>query len=293
MKSRIYCLVVSMTLFMNPTLSAWWDAGHMAVAEIAYEDLLPEVKEKVDAYLESVSKSFPNYSDFVTASLWADDIVHDGINAFHEWHGKAIPYDPQNILSPEEHQRILAKFEGQNIVWAISECLETLENPKATTWAKGFMLRMLIHIVADIHQPCHCVSYYSPEFPNGDRAGTKYKIKHPDFKSLHAIFDGAFGLCVRQPERPMNDADKAYLNELVALLKNKYPRESLSQLDEKIVDKWRQESYDIGVNFAYAHIRPNKTPSENVMKEGKEITGQRIALAGYRLADLLNKSLSN
>lgn len=290
---KIFYSFVGLTLLLNTSLSAWWDAGHMAVAQIAYEELQPEVTEKADAYIAAVSHSFPNYSNFIMASLWADDIVHDGIDSFREWHGSARPYDPQNILTPEQHLKILASFEGHDIVWAIGECVNTLQDPEATDWAKGFMLRMLIHIAADIHQPCHCTSYYSSEFPEGDRAGTRFKIKHDKYKSLHHLFDGAFGLCDRQPERPMNEGDKLYQNDLVAYLRKNYPRTALQLLNENNVDQWRQESYEIGVNFAYPNISSFGSPSEKFMAEGKVVCGRRLALAGYRLADLLNRVLSD
>ncbi|NGX42792.1 MAG: hypothetical protein K940chlam7_01080 [Chlamydiae bacterium] len=289
--SSFMFLLSTLLLFVNSTVSAWWDEGHLAVAQIAYEELQPEVIHKVEPYLDAVSGSFPNHSDFVMASVWADDIVHDGINSFLLWHGSARPYDPEGILSLQEKEIILAKFEGNDIVWAIDECKKTLKNPNATPWAKGFMLRMLIHIVGDIHQPIHCTTYYSHNFPKGDRAGTRYRIKHEKYESIHQLFDGAFGLGDHRPERPMTEGDKRHLSDLVFYLKTEFPRDSLPQLVEKKIDSWRQESYDIGVNFGYGNIALNESPSEQVMMEGKIVTGKQLALAGYRLADLLNDIL--
>jgi S1/P1 Nuclease len=291
-KKIINCLIVVL-IFSHYSLSAWWDVGHMAVAKIAYEELLPEVKDKVDAYLEAVSGSFPHHSDFMTASVWADDIVHDGIHAFGEWHRAARPYDPHKVLTPQEHAKILTKFEDHDIVWAINGCLKTIGEKSSSPWAKGFMLRMLIHIVGDIHQPCHCVTFYSADFPKGDKTGTKYKIKHEVFKSLHALFDGAFGLTVRRPERPISEGDKAYLNDLVKHLRQKFPRDSFPQLSDCNIDHWRQDSYNLGVNFAYANILPHHEVPSHVMEEGKIVTGKQLALAGYRLADLLNSLLGS
>jgi len=270
------------------SLSAWWDAGHMAVAQIAYEELQPEVKEKVDSYLEAVSGPFPNHSSFIMASVWADDIVHEGIRAFFVWHGSAGPYDPEGVLSLKEQEDIKNKLKDNDIIWAIQQCKQTMSKKDSTPWARGFMLRMLIHIVGDIHQPCHCITYYSPDFPNGDRAGTRFNIEHDTYKSLHSMTDGAFGLGDRQPERPMSEEDKLYIDNLVNHLRDNYPRESLPQLSDKNIDHWRQESYDIGVDFLYANILPNEQPSPQIIEEGKDILGRQLALAGYRLADLLN-----
>jgi hypothetical protein len=275
------------------TLFGWWDAGHMAVAQIAYEELDPFVKQKVDKYIEAVSGPFPNYSNFVMASIWADDIVHDGIESFSKWHISSRPYDPQGILTPQEHEKILATIEGNDLVWVIAECIKTLKNPNATAWSKGYMLRFLIHMVGDIHQPSHCVTLYNAEFPKGDRGGTRFKIKHDTYSNLHSLFDGAFGLAHWKPQRPQSSEDKANLDHLVAHLLKVYPRDSLVELAEKNIDQWRQDSYEIGISFGYSNILPNESPSEKFMEEGKEVTGKQLALAGYRLADLLNEILIN
>lgn len=273
----------------NYSLNAWWDQGHMAIAQIAYEELHPNVKEKVDTYLLAVSDPFPYHSSFITASIWADDICHDGINGFRSWHGSAYPYDPEGVLTAKESTKIINGLENNDIVWAIHECVKTIENTKASDWSKGFMLRMLIHIVGDIHQPNHCVTYYSREFPNGDRSGTLYKIQHDKYHTLHNLFDAAFGLCDARPEKPMTGEDYESLDALVEYLRNQYPRKSIPQLSEKDIETWRNESYVIGVEFAYRNISTKKAPSEVYLSKGRIITGRQMAIAGYRLADLLNE----
>lgn len=289
-KKIVLSLALMITASTEP-LSAWWDVGHMTVAKIAYDELTPEVRQQVDLYLETVSGPFPNHSNFMSASIWADDIANDGLNAFWVWHGSAQPYDPQNILTEEEHQAMIDSFIDHDIVWAIEECMHTISNPKASPWAKGFMLRMLIHIMGDVHQPLHCASLYSKDFPNGDRAGTRFKIIHPQFKSLHQIFDGVFGLGTRRPEKPMTNEDTAFISDLASELTDMYSRDSFPQLHDNNVDHWRQESYEIAINFAYANIEPNQSVAQSVIDEGQIVTGKQIALAGYRLADFLNDAL--
>lgn len=274
---------------IQSSLSAWWDMGHMAVAQIAYKELKPEIRKHMDLYLDVVSLPFPYHADFISASVWADDIKEEGISAFYTWHGSGYPYDPENILSPKKRQEIVQKIQGNDIVWAIQQCMKTLRDPKASLWAKGFMLRMLIHIAGDIHQPNHCTTLYSYKFPEGDRAGTQFKISGSEYGTLHSLFDSAFGQVNRRPERPMTGEDKNYLDHLVSYLKKRYPRGSLQTLLKKQqINEWRQETYNLGVEFVYASIKLGDKPSEKYMKEGKEITGRQLALAGYRLADLLN-----
>jgi len=49
---------------------------------------------------------------------------------------------------------------------------------------------MLIHLVGDLHQPCHAFTLFSEQFPNGDRGCNSIKLKNKkDAKSLHAVWD--------------------------------------------------------------------------------------------------------
>lgn len=155
----------------------WWDMGHMAVAEIACEALRPELREKVEGYLSAVTPAFPAYNTMVMASVWADDISSQGIQAFFSWHISPYPYDPENILSKESYEKLLASIEGRDVVWIINEAKKTLSDPNATAWAKGFMLLFLIHMVGDVHQPLHCITLYNQEFPHGDKGGNSFPLK--------------------------------------------------------------------------------------------------------------------
>lgn len=291
--NKLLITFLSILLLYNFTLYAWWDLGHMAIAQIAYDELEPCVKKKVDDYILAVSDQFPNHSDFITASTWADDIGNDGMSAFRVWHGSPYPYDPESILTSSEKAKILNTIENSDVVWAIHECIKTLGCSKASDWSKGFMLRMLIHIVGDLHQPNHCITYYSREFPNGDRAGTLFRIHDDYYHTLHNIFDAAFGLNDRRPNRPMTEDDYESLDTLVNYLRSEYPRHSIPQLMEKDIATWRNESYQIGVEFVYANISTWEKPSKVYVLKGQIITGRQMALAGYRLADLLNETFKD
>jgi S1/P1 Nuclease len=45
------------------------------------------------------------------------------------------------------------------------------------TWAKGQMLRYLIHVIGDVHQPLHDSNFYNETYPKGDLGGNKINIK--------------------------------------------------------------------------------------------------------------------
>lgn len=44
----------------------------------------------------------------------------------------------------------------------------------------AFMARYLIHLIGDLHQPLHCTTYVSGQFPMGDEGGNL----------IHIMFEG-------------------------------------------------------------------------------------------------------
>lgn len=59
--------------------------------------------------------------------------------------------------------------------------------------------------------------------------------------------------------------------------------------DLQIKDPWEmaKKGYEIGVNFGYKGIKENEVPSAEYLNTRAEICRKYIALAGYRLADML------
>lgn len=294
MRKLISTITCFLLLLQTSSAWAWLDMGHMAVAKIAYDRLDEDVKTQVDDLSKLWENDFPANASFVTSSTWADDLNIGGLRAFWRWHGHARPYDPQNILSPAEKEQMESIVKETGAVQAIIELQKTLKNPNAPKWSKAFALRMLVHIVGDIHQPLHCTNYYSKEFPEGDVVGTRFAVKFPGMKeisNLHFIWDAALGLCVSRPARPLNEAGSKELDVFVADLTTRFPEESLEEASQKNVDAWREESYQIGINFVYKDIVQGEEPSQEYIREGQEISSKRLSLAGYRLAHLLNESL--
>jgi GH25 family lysozyme M1 (1,4-beta-N-acetylmuramidase) len=60
-------------------------------------------------------------------------------------------------------------------------------------------------------------------------------------------------------------------------------------LKNKETNDWATESHDIAENFAFKNAEEGKDVSEEYMKGARQIINKRIAIGGYRLADLLIK----
>ncbi|MDP1835507.1 MAG: S1/P1 nuclease [Chlamydiales bacterium] len=279
---RIALLLIS---FVSPA-NAWWNGGHMIAAEVAHRYLTPETRCECEGLLSLLDEFFPDSSNFVTASIWADQLRDGGLDAFNSWHYVVQPYDPEGILSQEQRIQIEKTGENANAAWAIEQAVKTLSNPNAIPFGKALMLRFLIHLVADIHMPLHVTTLYSHQFPAGDRGGNLYIIRSPIAPNLHLLWDagvGAFPL-VDSPSTPVQRQNaRRYAKQSI----DRYPPNSLAGTKNLDVQDWLREGFDIAKDHAYKTKR-FMVPSHEYIAEGQEICQRRIVLAGYRLANLLN-----
>jgi len=99
------------------------------------------------------------------------------------------------------------------------------------------------------------------------------------------------------------------LRNIATELLNKFSRVGLRELDQKQPEAWAKESYEIAVNNAYQNGNLRGTPKgqardcrnvpdANFISRGypataKLIADRRVFLAGYRIADLLERVSSN
>lgn len=274
-------LLLICSLF-NTDLNAWWPSGHKISAKIAYLNLTNEAREETDRLLKTFECFYPEHTNFSEAATWADDMkIQENVRLFDTWHFTNIPYDPESILDSNDLKLIAAQNIGNDIVSLIPKAIEALSSEKATSFTKTIMLYWLIHTVADIHQPLHCCSRYSKEFPDGDRGGNFFAIKGMSVKNLHQFWDGAVGLL------PYEETDEN-IDRYTSLFMNLFPKENFSDIDSYNAQNWASESQQIAVNSAYC-LEINSTPDEKYLLINQTIAIERITLSGYRLAALLNR----
>lgn len=55
------------------------------------------------------------------------------------------------------------------------------------------MLRLLIHMVGDMHQPMHAATLFDERFPQGDKGGNSFTVYNGKTKTnLHSVWDQGF-----------------------------------------------------------------------------------------------------
>lgn len=280
---------------------AWSSPGHMTIAAIAYRDLSATAKAEATALLQhhpeyaTWAASYPTNTAFdlptfifMRASTWPDEIRRKGKGHDHpQWHYVNLPLIPPAF--PDKP----SPFPTNDIVFGIAQCEKIIKDKSQSQETRAVYLSWLIHLVGDIHQPLHCVSLVTPEYPapQGDKGGNDFFVKpNTAGVNLHSVWDKGLGSSVNARQQ-LNDAIE---------LSATHKRKSLSELSKyKTPKSWSVESRQIALESAYLNgtLKGSKTKTdapalpEGYTKNLKQIAEKQAAVAGYRLADEVRKVL--
>ncbi|HLS10602.1 MAG TPA: S1/P1 nuclease [Flavobacteriaceae bacterium] len=138
MRRILFLLIVFFISFFSAY--AWGPTGHRVTGEIAEKHLTTKAKKKIDELL--------NGDSLALVSTFADEIKSDrSYRKYSPWHYVNIPFGK----TYEEHP----KSKNGDIVYGIKKSIKVLEDPDASQTDKVFYLKMLIHLIGDLHQPLH------------------------------------------------------------------------------------------------------------------------------------------
>jgi hypothetical protein len=290
--SRLMALVTLGLASLGTPLYGWWEAGHMTVALIAKGQLTPAAAKNIQEILAFAFDGDQGEDPFLFASVWPDLIKDKGVRCMDSWHYVNWILASNQVVSASE-TAYQEGGESTQVVAIIDQCLKTLRNPQSGQWEKAFMLRWLIHLVGDLHQPLHCATLYSAQFKTGDLGGIKFELPLKETPNLHFLWDAGLGAIPNlryleyslQPKHAPSEALRRPTEEL----KGRVPREKLPQLLNPSLKAWGVESFDLAKSVAYAGITPGQAPSAAYLAKSRLVVAQQLTLAGYRLADLLNE----
>lgn len=286
-----YVAFTFLALFSLNTYS-WWSLGHKVVAHIAYQNLNVKAKNKVDALIIQFNSVHPEIDSLEQMAIWPDEL-HGKQNIFlyFHWHYITRPiYDinpPNNAQSRPRDKRVRNKttIDTDNSVWALHQIINILQKNQAESlYEQARLFAFLIHITGDMHQPLHNATHISSLHPEGDRGGNEYFITYNGKSvNLHQVWDSGFGLFT-------GSESLHHVDELSRYITTKYP---LSYFEAATIQNLSPASWsDEGVNHAieYVYVTPeNETTNRIYINNGKKLSEKEVALAGYRLAALLNQ----
>lgn len=234
---------------------AWGAQGHEVIASLAWQGLQPKARQEVARVL-----ALEPGQTLESIATWADEHRSASTGV---WHYVNFPrgtcrYEPQRDCP--EGKCVVAAIERQRALWA--------SNASDATRLKA--LKYLVHLVGDVHQPLHA-GYQD------DRGGNRFQLRaFMRASNLHALWDS--GLLRHQA------LDNAALVAVLQALPF-----SNKRLDLDVV-QMAQESCRL---VALAGFYPTEGVSDAYFERFSPVMRQRLALAGARLAAMLNAASAN
>lgn len=271
-------LVLSLSLCFSSSLFAWNYLGHMVIASIAYQNLKPPVKKKVDELISYFQKEYPYMDSFVQIAHWPDRIRMQHIEMFDHWHYIDMPFS-------DDGTPIKNTVDTDNAVWALDKIKIITKNDKANAYERARFLGFFIHIVGDLHQPLHTVSRISAENPNGDAGGNLFYIRYKGKRiKLHKLWDEGLGLF-------LGEDNAKHANMVADEISALYPRSYFgNKINEVNPEEWVKEGMKNARSYVYT-TPSESTPTSGYVAAGQQLVQQSVALAGYRAANMLNQML--
>jgi S1/P1 Nuclease len=262
-----------LSLWLFPILSYAWDpAGHKIVAAIAYSHLTPIAKRQIDQITEVGDSNYPAIARFLYASP-LPDIWRESNPATGSWHFYNEPWSTDGTPT--------VPTVTANFVTALQRNIAILANPAVTLNQKYIALAWVEHLVADAHQPLHCINHFSKDFPHGDMGGNLFLIKNSDADNLHSYWDQIF-----------QGLSNAKIKRLSEKLQTQYPIKYFGNKSNDLnFNHWENECYQLAKANVYNGISPNHKLPSQYKTSAREIAQSQLTIAGYRLAELLNNCI--
>ncbi len=313
---RLTVALLLLTFICSEHAHAWSDPGHMAVAFIAYKGLTPAKRARVDELIRlnprynlwvqslphGISQSTKNGMLFMIAATWADQIKSDGHisdgpdggnrppndgtaaanigyqdQAMHKyWHFIDLPFSTDGTAT--------APPETPNALTQIAAFRAVLASTTSSDALKSYDLVWLMHLVGDVHQPLHATARFTHQSPSGDAGGNFVTVCSPHCGSLHSFWDGLLG-------SQQNPNPNTVINMAQGL-----PAPPAALAADVNAQDWINESFSLAKSSVYkSPVGPGGGPftiTANYRNKAQAIARQRVALAGARLARILNAELN-
>lgn len=237
-------------LVLHFSSSAWSKEGHHIICAISRQFLSDQARDSVQHYLNDMSLE--------EASVWMDQVRSQPGNAYmSSWH----------YLNLEKDQTYLQE-KKPNVINRIQLAIYNLKNKIGDAATKQFNLKILIHLIGDLHQPLH-VGYGS------DRGGNDFKVQFLGKESnLHKLWDED----MIQSQRIDFEMCMKHKAKLSAFPYEKY--------NEKHIQDWAMESRN---QLENVYKTGNGLLSSEYLKLNLPILELQLLKAGHRLAGLLNE----
>jgi nuclease S1 len=273
--SRRMLLIGLVAALASPRSRAWSASGHRITGEIATALLTPAARGQLRPLIGSDELSLvANYMDEERAAL---ALTYPGSPSWH--------YDDRPACAGDSAYAQYCPA-GNCATAQVRKWSSVLADADADPAQRAFAVRLLVHVVSDLHQPLHAAN-------NADQGGNKVLVLLPGAtqpQKLHKVWDVDFvDFATRGSSEP------AYAARLLAQYAGEIPTWQRGSVTD-----WAAETYALALQVAY-HPLPgfscNWSVSKPIVLPESYVAGavaiipQQLARAGARIAFELNSAL--
>ena len=255
--------LATMLLYIPFQSMAWGMLGHRVVGQVAESYLSKKASREIKNILGNESMAM--------ASNWADFIKSEpAYNYLGNWHYINLPAG----LNFEQLEYALKRDTITDAYTRILFLSSELKNKSLNQDKKVMYLKVLIHLVGDIHQPMHTGRFE-------DLGGNKIQLTwFGQNTNLHRVWDSDLiesqELSYTEYSRSINFIDQYKLHSM--------------QLEGPA--QWVTDSYKISENL-YSKVKSGDKLSYRYIYDNLETANQQLLKGGIHLAGLLNSIFAN
>lgn len=250
---------------------AWGSLGHRIVGDVARNHLTPTARQNLQALLGN--------DDLAAIANWADEVRPQRPEA-SGWHYVDIPKDAAGFSEERDCYRPDPKHPSTRddhhncVVDRITLFAQVLANKNASQADRVEALKWVVHFVGDVHQPLHAIE--EARGGNGIHVvefGSPQCGQYPC--NLHYVWDTGL---IEHTGRSEQD----YVAHLEQMIASKHLQTSGAPED------WANESLRLA---RQVWVNDGGTVDQAYYQANIGIVDERLALAGLRLAAVLNDAL--
>jgi hypothetical protein len=252
-------VLLAICSYFPATAFAWGMIGHRVVGQVAETYLSKKSRKAVKDILGGETLAISsNWPDFIKS-----DPAYDYLNS---WHYVNLPAG----LNQKDVFSFLAADTTTSVYTKIPEMIAILKNKQSTIDQKKMAMRLLVHMVGDLHQPMHTAR-------KEDLGGNRVSVTWFGSRSnLHRVWD----------ENLVEYQELSYTEYAQAI--NHPTKAQLSAWRSASLPQSVFESYEV-VEKIYANIKPDDKLSYRYNFDYADILNEQLLKGGVRLAQIINQ----
>ncbi|MGB5498312.1 MAG: S1/P1 nuclease [Maribacter sp.] len=253
MKKIVFLILFSVQFSFGNSIF-WSKTGHRAIGQIAQEELTGRTRRAIDKLLDG--------QQIASISNFADEIKADRrFREFSAWHYVNI--------APDKDYSVDEASKYGDLVVGIQKCISMVKNDKNTKEDRVFYLKMLVHLIGDLHQPMHVGRVE-------DKGGNDIQVQwFGNGSNLHRVWDSNM----------INDYGLSY-TELANSLPELDKKEKRAIQTGTVLD-WVEESQEVP-NKLYTSVEVGEKLAYNYSYTWWGTVENQLQKGGLRLAKVLN-----